>query len=185
VRIRIAHNSWELSMGCRSARSVDKRAPCPRRCTRGRIRPAIAMAEGFSLEAWLHRGDGGLVCRPTSLSATTQKKTREWTEEEARKQLHLYARLAHLSARQSRSFSCPLLHPRNSTSSTYRSKASFESAFSPKSLANLTAYNSNGAIQALTASPRTCSTRSSTAVASSSWALSNSVKYIKAKPTSA
>jgi len=183
-------------MGCRSARSVGKRAPlklplyCPRRCTRGRIRPAIAMVVGFSLEAWLHRGDGGLACRPTSLSATiiiitTPTKTREWTEKEARKQLHLYAGQAHLSARQNRSFSCPLLHLRNSTSSTYRSRASFESACSPKSLANLTAYNSNGAIQALTASLRTCSTRSSTAVASSSWALSNSVKYIKAKPTSA
>ena len=172
-------------MGYRSAQSVDKRAPYPRRCTRGRIRLAIAMAEGFSLEAWLHRGNGGLACRPTSLSAKAQKKTREWIEEEARKQLRLYAGQAHPFARQSRSFSCPLLHLRNSTSSTYRSRASFESAYSPKSLANLTAYNSNGAIQALTASPRTCSTRSSTAVASSSWALSSSVKYIKAKPTSA
>ena len=172
-------------MGCRSARSVDKRAPCPRRCTRGRIRPVIAMVAGFSSEAWPHREDGGLACRSTSLSATTPTMIREWTKKEARKQIHLYAGQAHLSARQNRSFSCPLLHLRNSNSSTYRSRASFESACSPKSLANLTAYNSNGAIQAQTASLRTCSTPSSTAVASSSWVLSNSVKYIKAKPTSA
>ena len=178
-------------MGCRSTRSAAKRAPCPSRCTRGRIRPAIAMVVDFSLEAWLHRGDGGfnqslnLACRPSSLSTTTQKKTRERPEEEARKQLRQHVGQARLSARQSRSFSCPLLHLRSSNSSTNRSKASFESACSPKSLANLTAYNSNGAIQALTASLTTFSTPSSTAAASSSWALSNSVKYIKAKPTSA
>ena len=176
-------------MGCRSARSVAKRAPCPSRCTRGRIRPAIAMVVDFSLEAWLHRGDrlldGGLACRPISLSTTTQKKTREWPEEEARKQLRHHVGQARLSARPSRSFSCPLLHLRSSNSSTNRSKASFESACSPKSLANLTAYNSNGAIQALTASLTTFSTPSSMAVASSSWASSNSVKYIKARPTSA